>query len=107
MVAAPMRPIHRSRPIQIGLIVVVVAMGALGFVPLFGGPGYESSLGAGVILAFAVSITVALAGSADPAPPIDALYRGLATGGLLALAAWATTLVHGGGGGLWGGLSGS
>jgi tetratricopeptide (TPR) repeat protein len=95
MVAAPMRPILRSRPVQIGLVVVVVAMGALGFVPLFGGPGYESSLGGGVILAFAVSITAALAGSSDPAPPVDALYRGLATGGLLAFAAWITTLVHG------------
>ena len=50
MVAARMRPLHRSRPAQIGLAIVVVALGALGFVPLFDGPGYESSLGAGIVL---------------------------------------------------------
>jgi tetratricopeptide (TPR) repeat protein len=91
-----MRPLRLSRPLQIGLAVVVVAMGALGFVPLFGGPGYESSLGAGILLAFAVSIATALDGSAgEAAPPIDALSRALAAGAVFAFAAWLTTLVHG------------
>jgi tetratricopeptide (TPR) repeat protein len=96
MVASPMRPLLRSRPALIGLGFVVLAMGALGFVPLFDGPGYESALGAGLILAFAVTVTSALDGSsAEPARPIDALSRGLAVGAVLALAAWLTTLAHG------------
>ena len=66
-----MRPLHRSLPVLIGLAVVVVAMGALGFVPLFDGPGYESSLGAGILLAFVVSVSTALAVSRDAPPPID------------------------------------
>ena len=98
MVAPLMRPLLRSRPAIIGLACVVLAMGALGFVPLFDGPGYESALGAGLLLAFAVSIAAALDTSrveAEPPPPIDVLARGLALGALFALAAWLTTLVHG------------
>src|SRR3954466_3650100 len=108
MVAASMRPLLLSRPVQIGLAVVVAAMGALGFVPLFGGAGYESSLGAGLVLAFSVPAVAALAvaaevaplatmGGAPPSPPpqaIDLLSRGLSIGALFALTAWVTTLVH-------------
>ncbi len=90
-----MRPLHRTLPILIGLAVVVVAMGALGFVPLFDGPGYESALGAGILLAFVVSVSVALAVSREVATPIDVLSRGVATGAVFALAAWLTTLAHG------------
>ncbi len=86
-------------------------MGALGFVPLFDGPGYESALGAGIILAFVVAISAALnlsPGSREGAPaPIDALSRGLATGALFAFAAWLTTLAHGLRAGFCGALSGS
>jgi len=90
-----MRPLHRSRPTQIGLAIVVVAMGALGFVPLFDGPGYESSLGAGIILAFVVSVSAALAVSSEQPQPFDALSRGVAIGAGFGLAAWLTTLAHG------------
>ena len=107
-----MRPLLRSRPTQIGLGVVVVAMGALGFVPLFGGPGYESSLGGGILLAFAVAVSTALAVSSTaegerPPAPIEALSRGLVTGGLFAFVAWLTTLAHGLRAGFCDALSGS
>ena len=97
IVAGRMRPLTGSRSTIIGLVIVVVAMGAIGFVPLFDGPGYESALGAGILLAFAASITAALDGSAlsPPPRPIDALSRGLAIGGGLAIAAYLTTLAHG------------
>src|SRR5262245_58209339 len=95
MVAAPMRPLPRPRPAIIGLAVVVVAMGAAGFVPLFGGPGYESALAAGLVLPFAVSIAAALEISAAPLAPIEAFSRGVALGGAYAFAAYLTTLVHG------------
>src|SRR5262249_22805973 len=94
-VAAPMRPLLRALPIQLGAVFVLTAMGALGFVPLFDGPGYESALGPGLILPFVTAIATALAVSLEVAPPVDVLARGLATGGLFALLAWLTTMAHG------------
>jgi len=91
-----MLALHRSHPLQIGLVVVVLAMSALGFIPLFGGPGYEISLGAGILLGFVVAICTALSVLPEgDAALIDVLSRGLAVGGALASAAWLTTLVHG------------
>jgi tetratricopeptide (TPR) repeat protein len=92
-----MRPLHRSLPAIIGLAVAFVGTGALGFVPLFDGPGYEIALGAGLILPFAVAIAAALdLSAASPPPrPIDALSRALAIGFSFAVAAYLTTLLHG------------
>jgi tetratricopeptide (TPR) repeat protein len=92
-----MSPLHRSRAFQVGLAVVAVGMGALGFIPLFGGPGYEISLGGGILLGFVVAVTTALGAVAQPAETsaLDVLSRALATGAVLALAAWLTTLAHG------------
>jgi hypothetical protein len=33
-----------ARPYLIGAVLVVVATGLIGFLPLFGGPGYEHTL---------------------------------------------------------------
>jgi tetratricopeptide (TPR) repeat protein len=92
-----MAPLLHSRAAQVGLAVVVIGMAAIGFIPLFGGPGYESSLGAGILLGFVVTVTTALGTLAlpDQTPAIDVLSRGLSTGALLALAAWLTTFAHG------------
>lgn len=91
-----MRPILRSTPARAGLAVSVAALFALGFVPLFDGPGYEIALGAGIVLGFAVAITAALDLSGAPAPrPVDAAARGISIGALFAFAGWLTTLVHG------------
>src|SRR5262245_8499372 len=95
MVAARMRPLLRSLPVNVGLAAVVVLAGGIGFVPLFEGPGYESALGAGLILPFAVAIAAALDVSAGAPRPAVALGRGLAIGGAFATAAWLTTIVHG------------
>jgi hypothetical protein len=95
MVASRMRPLLRARPVQIGLAVVVAGMGALGFVPLFDGPGYESALGAGLFVPFAAAISASLAISAESGPPFDLFARGVATGALFAGAAWLTTMAHG------------
>ncbi|MFT3772318.1 MAG: tetratricopeptide repeat protein [Minicystis sp.] len=81
---------------SVGFIVAVAAVGAIGFIPLFDGPGYEIALGAGLILPFVVAITTAIDRSGAEAPrAIDAVTRGLAIGGLFALGAWLTTLGHG------------
>jgi tetratricopeptide (TPR) repeat protein len=90
-----MRLVPRLRPAPVGLAVVAAAAFAVGFVPLFDGPGYESALACGLLLPFAVSVVTALEVSAAPAQPIASLARGLSIGGVFALAAWGTTLLHG------------
>ena len=100
-----MSPFLRSKTAIAAMAVVVVAMFAIGFVPLFGGPGYESALAAGLLLAFVVPVAVALElsglvpGPAGPVPmrpePFDSFCRGVAMGAALWAAAYLTTLVHG------------
>ncbi len=94
----------RSRPAILGLAVALLGLGAVGFLPLFGGPGYESALAAGIVLPFAVAIATALEISSIPrAPgalaastrPVSSFERGLANGGVFALAAYGLTLLHG------------
>lgn len=68
---------------------------ATGFLPLFGGPGYEAALAAGLILPSTAAISVALAVSSTRASPFDALGRGVATGFALATLALAICLLHG------------
>ena len=94
----------RSRAPLVGLVVALLALGAIGFLPLFGGPGYESALAAGIVLPFAVAIATALeigsipwvpGASAGPVTPVRSFERGLANGGVFALAAFGLTLLHG------------
>ncbi len=94
----------RSRAPVIGLVVALVALGAIGFLPLFGGPGYESALAAGIVLPFAVAIATALEIGSIPRVPGAAgtsvtasrpLERGLGNGAVFALAAYGLTLLHG------------
>ena len=94
----------RSRASFLGLVVALVGLGAIGFLPLFGGPGYESALAAGIVLPFAVAIATALeigsiprvpGPSAGPVTPARSFERGLANGGAYALAAYGVTLLHG------------
>ena len=90
-----MPPFFRSRPAIIGLVILVVGMGAVGFLPLFGGPGYESAIAGGLIVPFVVAIVTALEVSPTMVEPFDAFCRGIANGGALAAAAYLTTLLHG------------
>jgi tetratricopeptide (TPR) repeat protein len=91
-----MRPFLRSRPLLVALAIAVLATFAIGFVPLFDGPGYESALAAGVVLPILVAIATALELSTAPAPaPVDALGRGLANGAAFALAAYLVAFLHG------------
>jgi tetratricopeptide (TPR) repeat protein len=85
----------RSRSALFGLAVVVLAMAAVGFVPLFGGPGYESALAAGLIVPLITAAVTALEVSAGPVEPFDAFCRGVATGFAFAFAAFLTTVFHG------------
>jgi tetratricopeptide (TPR) repeat protein len=90
-----MPPFLRSRPALVGLALVVLALGAVGFLPLFDGPGYESALAAGLILPLIVAVVTGLELSAARVQPLDALARGLANGGAFALLGYLLTLAHG------------
>ena len=84
-----------GRPQRIAGVVVLVLLGAVGFLPLFGGPGYEQAVASGVVVPVAAAIATALDVSASELEPLECVGRGLATGFGLALVAYATALVHG------------
>ncbi len=85
-----------SRERLAGAAVVLVALGLIGFVPLFGGPGYENALASGLIVPAVAAIVASLElARGDPPNPLASLSRGLGTGVLLAVVAFATTIVHG------------
>jgi tetratricopeptide (TPR) repeat protein len=90
-----MPDILRSRAVIIGLALTVVALGLVGFIPLFGGPGYESALAAGLIVPVVVAVVVAIEIAASRLEPFDAFCRGVAVGALLGFGAYVTTLAHG------------
>jgi hypothetical protein len=83
------------RPQRVAAVVVLVLLGAAGFLPLFGGPGYEQSVASGVVVPAAAAIATALDVSASDLEPLECVGTGLATGFGLALVAYATALVHG------------
>jgi formylglycine-generating enzyme required for sulfatase activity len=98
-----MEEMRRSRAQRVTTAVAAVSLGAIGFIPLFGGPGYEAALAAGIVLPALAAIATALdvsgaqrperpAGGADP---VAAVFRGIATGLWLAAVGLAVTGLHG------------
>jgi tetratricopeptide (TPR) repeat protein len=89
--------LYRSRPQQIAAIVVFVALGGIGFAPLFGGPGYEHALACGLILPSAAAIATAIevARARELMSPLDAIGRGILSGLWLAILGFATAILHG------------
>ncbi len=91
------------RPQRGAGLVVLGVMSAVGFVPLFGGPGYEHSLASGLVVPSAAAIATALDVSADrgagpaltPRSPSASVATGLLTGAGFAAVAFATALLHG------------
>ena len=83
----------------------------VGFLPLFGGLGYEYALACGLLLPSAAAVWTALATASESRErdPIDSVLWGLLRGGALAGIALLLGLFHGLLGGLcdlWGGLAG-
>jgi hypothetical protein len=89
-------PLLATRGLRVAAGVVFAVVGGVGFVPLFGGPGYENALASGLVVPATAAIFVALqvsaANDADPGPRV---WRGIAAGLLLAAVAFLTALLHG------------
>ena len=90
-------PVSRAR--AIGAAIDAAVLFAVGFVPLFDGPGYEQSLAAGLVLPVTAAIVAAVEGfegarTAAKTSPFAVVARGLATGALLSLVAVVVSLIH-------------
>lgn len=72
-----------------------VAFLAYGFIPQFGGPGYEAALGAGLVLPAITAISAAFDVAQLRASPLEAFGRGLTRGAVLAAVGLALILLHG------------
>ncbi|HXN32733.1 MAG TPA: hypothetical protein VN894_12760, partial [Polyangiaceae bacterium] len=83
------------RPRLIAGAVVFVLLAAAGFLPLFGGPGYEQSLASGLVVPAAAAIATATELSALDLAPFACIVRGVASGAALAAVAFSTALLHG------------
>lgn len=83
-------------PRRVAAIVVFVVMAAVGFLPLFGGPGYEQSVATGIVVPTAAAIAVALELSASgDVAPLTCVARGIGLGAALAGISYVTALLHG------------
>jgi hypothetical protein len=84
-------------PQRVSVVVVAVVLLAIGFVPLFGGPGYEHALASGLVVpsAAAIATALAIARAESLGSPLGSVGRGVGHGLVLAGVAFATALVHG------------
>lgn len=74
---------------------MVLLLGGSGFLPLFGGPGYEAALAAGIVLPSATAIATAVLVARTKPQPFDAFGRGVALGFVLGLLALFLSVLHG------------
>src|SRR5450432_3720372 len=88
-------PLWRSRVVRVAALVTALAFLGFGFIPQFGGPGYESALGAGLILPAATALCAAFELSARRRTPLEAFGRGLGIGFVLSLLGLLIVLGHG------------
>lgn len=84
-----------SRARAVGAAVIVLALGALGFVGLFARPSYEMALAAGLLCPSVVAVVTALELSRRRLHPLGMMARGVENGLLLVAVAYAVGLVHG------------
>jgi hypothetical protein len=97
-IAAMLRPAFRwlgASPRRSFGAIVLLAMGGIGFLPLFGGPGYEQGLASGLVVPSLAAIAAALGLSKERRAPVAQLAHGAWTGALFALLSLATALAHG------------
>lgn len=85
-----------TRAHAVALAFIGVATGAVGFVPLFGGPGYEHALATGLLAPSAVCIAQAIESARDDdGSPLASVGRGALLGLAAAAASLLTAVLHG------------
>lgn len=85
-----------ATPVGVGALAVGALGVLVGFVPLFGGVGYEHDLAAGLLCPSVAAIAVARESSVAPGgAPLRHVVRGLTVGFLYALLTLALALGHG------------
>src|SRR3954464_3663348 len=85
----------RSRAFQVTAGVTALAFIAFGFIPQFGGPGYEAALGAGLVLPACTALGAAFDGARQRTTPLASFGRGLNLGFWLSLLGLLIVLGHG------------
>ncbi|HVY27134.1 MAG TPA: tetratricopeptide repeat protein [Polyangiaceae bacterium] len=91
-----------SRFERSALVVAAALLTAIGFLPQFGGPGYESALAGGLVLPSIAAVTMALvivrrplAADGSHLTALACLGRGVSLGAVLALTGAAIATLHG------------
>ncbi len=79
----------------VALGATAVLSAAVGFVPQFGGPGYEVALAAGLVLPSVAALSAAADLARFEPEPLDAYCRGVANGVALFAVLCVVTLAHG------------
>ncbi|HTM46828.1 MAG TPA: hypothetical protein VL137_17855, partial [Polyangiaceae bacterium] len=79
----------------IGVVIALAGCAAIGFLPLFDGPGYEYALASGLFLPALVAIATALRNASTEEPYIRSLERGIYFGLSVAAAALLVAFAHG------------
>jgi hypothetical protein len=80
----------------VAALAVFALLLAIGFLPLFGGPGYEQAFVSGLLLPSAASLATAFElSSGSPDAPGSCVRRGLGSGLLMACASFLTACLHG------------
>lgn len=84
-----------SRPLVIGGLFVTIVIGAIGFLPLFGGPGYEHALATGLIVPAAAAVATAVhVARGETSEPLESVGHGVLVGLAYASIALAVALLH-------------
>ncbi|MBL8744155.1 MAG: hypothetical protein JNK04_23770, partial [Myxococcales bacterium] len=87
--------LRQNRALAIGGALVLLVGSFLGFVPAFGGPGYEVALVYGILLPSITSVAVAFDLVRATRTPFDQLSRGAASGAVFFGMGLVLTLLHG------------
>jgi len=95
MAEQPLAPVLRTRAVRVAATFTALAFIGYGFIPQFGGPGYESALAAGVVLPGATALCLAFGLAGRRVTPLAAFGRGISIGFGLAALGLAIVLVHG------------
>ena len=88
-------PAERSRAARRGALLIALVFFGYGFIPQFGGPGYEAALAAGLVLPLITALAVSFELAKQRIEPLAAFGRGLVRGGALASLGLTIVLGHG------------